>query len=454
GFGEHAAQRILENLQSRQSKTTRFTLAFAAGLAGPLLAWLKDGVPDAVAEVAGSFRRCQETVGDLDIVAHARHPGALIERFVQFPDVQEVRAHGGTRASVLLRQGIQVDLRVVPAASYGAAMHYFTGSKSHNIALRRLAQDRGWKLNEYGLYAGDERIAGATEHSIFAALGLDDIPPELRENRGEIDAARAHRLPHLVARRDLRGDLHLHTKASDGRDSLRAMALAARDLGLSYIAVTEHSQRLRVAHGLDAAALGRQREEVDRLNAELEGISILHGVEVDILADGSLDLPDEVLAGLDLVIGAVHADFSLPRAEQTRRILRAMDHPAFTMLAHPTGRLLLERDAYDVDLAQVLRHARQRGCCIEVNAQPNRLDLDDVWCRLARDEGVTLCINSDAHSAFDFAHLDYGIGQARRGWIERSQVLNALPLPALRKRLREITAPRRSPAAAGTGRSC
>jgi len=311
GFGERAAQRILDNLHSRQSKTTRFPLAYAAVVLGPLLAWLKDGVPGAVAEAAGSYRRRQETVGDLDIVAHARHPGALIERFVQYPDVQEVRAHGGTRASVLLRQGIQVDLRVVPAASYGAAMHYFTGSKSHNIVLRRLAQERGWKLNEYGLYQGDERIAGATEHSIFAALGMDDIPPELRENRGEVGAAQEHRLPHLVGRRDLRGDLHVHTKAGAGHDSLRAMALAARAQDLHYIAVTDR--------GLDPEALWRQREEIAQLNAELEDITILHGVEVDILPDGRLDLPDGVLAQLDLVIGAVQTDFSLPRAEQTRR---------------------------------------------------------------------------------------------------------------------------------------
>jgi DNA polymerase (family 10) len=347
-----------------------------------------------------------------------------------------VLVHGPTRASVLLRQGVQVDLRVVSSASFGAALHYFTGSKNHNIALRRLAQSQGFKLNEYGLFSGSERIAGATEHDVFARLGLDDIPPELRENRGEIEAAAAHRLPRLVECADLRGDLHVHTTASDGGDKLRTMVDAAREAGLDYIAITDHSPGLRVAHGLDADALLRQGEEIARLNDTLADFRILHGCEVDIHADGSLDLPDDVLRRLDLVIGSVHAGFGLARERQTTRILRALDRPVFHLLAHPLGRLLSGRAAIEVDMERVLRHARTRGCALEVNAQPDRLDLDDVWCRAAVEHGTLLAIGSDAHGRHDFSDLGFGVTQARRGWVEPGQVVNTWPLGRLCEWLR------------------
>jgi len=323
----------------------------------------------------------------------------------------------------------------VPEESYGAALYYFTGSRAHNIAVRRIAQKRGLKLNEYGIFRGKQRIAGGGEQEMFKALGLPFIPPELRENRGEIEAAHAGLLPKLVELADLRGDLHAHTRASDGHESLRGMADAATERGLEYLAITEHSKRLTVAHGLDSKRLLAQVEAIDEFNAGDHGVTLLKGVEVDILEDGGLDLPDPVLEKLDLVIGAVHSRFELSRARQTRRILRAMDNPFFTLLAHPSGRLIERRAPYDVDMPRIIRHARERGCYLELNANPERLDLLDTHCQLAREEGVLVSINSDAHSALDFDNLRYGVGQARRGWLEKRDVLNTRKLPALRKLL-------------------
>jgi len=328
-----------------------------------------------------------------------------------------------------------VDLRVVAEDAYGAALVYFTGSKAHNIALRSLAVAKGLKVNEYGVFEGARRIAGATEESVYAAAGLAWIPPELREDRGEIEAARAGTLPHLVELADLRGDLHAHSRASDGHDSLREMAAAAKARGFEYLAITEHSRRLAMAHGLDARRLAQQCEEIEALNAELQGITLLKGIEVDILEDGSLDLPDSALERLDLVVGAVHSRFDLTRAKQTARILRAMEHPRFDILAHPTGRLLDTREPYDVDMNAIIRQAARRGCALELNAHPERLDLLDSYCRMAKDEGVMVAIDSDAHSVADFDNLRFGIGQARRGWLSGADVLNTRSLAQLRKLL-------------------
>lgn len=435
GFGDKTAQRILDNLAARRSRKPRMPLARAASIAQPLLEWLA-APGDVAARLAGSLRRGQETVGDIDIVGCSRHPAVVLRRFTGYPDVASVLVHGPTRASILLRQGVQVDLRVVPKASFGAALHYFTGSKSHNIALRRLAQSQGFKLNEYGLFSGSERIAGATEHEVFARLGLDDIPPELRENRGEIEAAAAHRLPRLVERADLRGDLHVHTTSGDGRDGLRTMVDAARLAGLDYIAITDHGPGLREAHGLDADALLRQGEEIARLNDTLTDFRILHGCEVDIRADGSLGLPDDVLRRLDLVVGAIRAGFGLARERQTARILRALERPVFHLLAHPFGQQLSGQAEIDVDMERVLRQAHVRGCALEVNARPDRLDVDDVWCRAAVEHGTLLAIDSDAHSRYDVADLDFGVTRARRGWVEPAQVVNTWPLSRLCKWLR------------------
>ncbi len=436
GFGEKTEQNISQALEAHASQARRFKLATAAQYAEALHAFLQ-GIPGVQqVSVAGSFRRMRETVGDLDILVTAAADSPVMQRFTAYDEVAEVYSAGETRASILLKCGLQVDLRVVAQESYGAALHYFTGSKAHNIAIRRIAQQLGLKINEYGVFRGKRRIAGDSEESVYRAVGLPYIPPELREDRGEIEAARGGRLPQLVEQSDLRGDLHAHTKATDGHDSLRDMALAAKALGLEYLAITEHSRRLAVAKGLDPVRLARQCDEIDRLNAELEGITLLKGIEVDILEDGDLDLPDGVLERLDLVVGAVHSRFELSRAKQTERILRAMDHPHFTLLAHPSGRLIEQREPYDVDMLRIIRHAKQRGCFLELNAHPERLDLLDSHCQSAKEEGVLVSINSDAHSTFDFANLRYGVGQARRGWLEKADVLNTRPLAALRKLLK------------------
>jgi DNA polymerase (family X) len=356
--------------------------------------------------VAGSYRRCRETVGDIDILASASDGRHMMDHFVAYDEVREIVAKGGTRSTVILKCGLQVDLRVVRVESFGAALQYFTGSKAHNIEIRRRAQERKLKISENGVFAGQRRISSDTEESVYRAVGLPWIPAELRENRGEIEAAQAGKLPVLVELRDLKGDLHAHTKATDGHHSLKEMAQAAASRGLEYLAITEHSRRLTIAHGLDPQRLRRQIAEIDQLNAELGGVTVLKGVEVDILEAGRLDLPDEVLGELDLVVGAVHSQFTLSRTKQTERILRAMDHPHFTILAHPTGRLLDGREPYDVDMLRIIRHARERGCFLEINAQPNRLDLLDIHCQLARDEGVLVAISSDAHRcSFCFLRL-------------------------------------------------
>lgn len=436
GFGEKTELNILQAVEAHASQTRRFKLAVAAQYADALTAFLQAVPGVGQVTVAGSFRRMRETVGDLDILVTAAADSAVMQRFSAYDEVAEILSAGATRASAILKSGLQVDLRVVAQTSYGAALCYFTGSRAHNIAIRRIAQKLGLKVNEYGVFRGTERVAGEDEASVYKSVGLPWIPPELREDRGEIEAARDGRLPRLVEFSDLRGDLHAHTKATDGHDSLREMALAAKALGLEYLAITEHSRHLAVARGLDPLRLARQCDEIDRLNPELDGITLLKGIEVDILEDGSLDLPDEVLGRLDLVVGAVHSQFHLSRAKQTARILRAMDHPHFTMLAHPGGRLIDKREPYDVDMLRIIRQAKSRGCFLELNAHPERLDLLDSQCRMAKEEGVLVSINSDAHSTFDFANLNYGVGQARRGWLEKDDVLNTRPLAALRRLLK------------------
>lgn len=433
GFGEKSEQKILQAVASQLSKTRRFKLAAAAQYADALTAHLKAAPGVAQVEVAGSFRRQRETVGDLDILVTAAPDSAVVAAFTGYDEVAEVLASGATRAAVRLNSGLQVDLRVVAPESYGAALYYFTGSKAHSVAVRRLAQEEGLKINEYGVFRGRQRIAGASEESVFAAVGLPWIPPELREDRGEIEAAQEGRLPELVQREDLRGDLHAHTQATDGHDSLEAMAQAAAAAGLEYLAVTDHSQRLAMTRGLDPDRLAAQIDEIDRLNESLDGIRLLKGIEVDILEDGSLDLPDAVLATLDVVVGAVHSRFELPHAKQTKRILKAMDHKYFTLLAHPSGRLIDEREPCDLDMEAVVRHAHERGCGLELNAHPERLDLIDTWCMAAKQQGVLVSIDSDAHSVRDFANLRFGIGQARRGWLEAKDVLNTRPLAELRR---------------------
>ena len=431
GFGDRTEEAILEAVTARLAEQHRVKVSVATQVADALLAELRatPGVREAVA--AGSLRRQRETVGDLDLLVAVDRRSPVVARFAALPAVKRVLAQGPTRASVVLRNDLQVDLRAVAPASFGAAWAYFTGSKAHNIALRKVAQDAGLKLNEYGLWRGARRIAGATEASVFAALGLPWIEPELREDRGEIEAARTHRLPQLVRLEDLRGDLHAHTTDSDGRDDLEAMAEAARAMGLEYLAITDHTQRLAMVRGLDAGGLARQIDRIDALNARLPGITLLKGAEVDILEDGTLDLPDAVLGRLDLVVGGVHQRLDLPRERQTTRILRAMERPHFSILAHPTGRLIDERGPCALDLPRIIRAARERGCFLELNAHPARLDLDDVACRLAKDEGVLVSIDTDAHATHELDQRRFGVGQARRGWLGAADVLNTRSLATL-----------------------
>lgn len=427
GLGEKAEQKILEAVQAQLSKTTRYSIATAANIVEPLLRYLKQHGAVIQAQAAGSFRRMKETVGDIDVVVSSTRMAEVTAHFVAYGAVRRVLSHGPTRASVELGgQGMQVDLRVVEPASYGAALHYFTGSKAHNIEVRTLALKRGLKINEYGVYAGEERIAGETEESVFASVGLPFIAPELRENRGEIEAARDGRLPELVSLDQLKGDLHSHTVASDGRDSLRAMALAAMQRRLSYLGVTDHARHQ--GRSVDGEALARQSDEIDMLNDKLHGFTLLKGVEVDILEDGSLDLPDAVLAGLDYVIASVHDRYEMTREQQTARLMRAMDHPGVAILGHPTGRLLFDRGPSVLDIERVIRHAHECGCALELDSQPLRLDLNDNHCRMAKDIGAMVVIDSDAHTTEDFDDIRFGVGQARRGWLEARDVLNSRSL--------------------------
>lgn len=432
GFGEKTEIHIADALAVHAGSSSRFKLAVAAQYAEPLATWLRTipGVHQVV--IAGSYRRARETVGDIDILITAMADSPVMARFCSYDEIAEVLSHGPTRSSVVLKCKLQVDARVVSPESYGAALHYFTGSKAHNIAIRRLGQERGLKINEYGVFKGQARIAGETEESVYQAVGLPFIPPELREDRGEIEAARHGYLPKLIELGDLKGDLHAHSRASDGHDTLKKMAQAAQQRGFEYLAITEHSSRLTIARGLDSVQLTKQMDEIDRLNEQLQGITLLKGIEVDILEDGSLDLPDWVLGKLDLVVGAIHSHFGLSRARQTERILKAMDHPHFTLLAHPSGRLIAKREPYDVDMLRIIRKARERGCYLELNATPDRLDLLDTYCQAAKDAGVLISINSDAHSVLDFDNLRFGVGQARRGWLEKQNVLNTRSLQELR----------------------
>ncbi len=437
GFGEKSEAAILEAL-AFHTGDRRYLLPDVRAELDALLGELGKLSGLQHLEPAGSYRRGRDTVGDLDLLALAADGAALMKCLREYSRVQTVLGSGDTKTSVQLRQGLQVDLRVVEPEAFGSAMLYFTGSQAHNVALRRRAKERDLKLNEYGLFRGDERVAGATEEDVYKALGLPWIPPELREDHGEIETAEKNALPKLIEQSDIRGDLHMHTTWSDGAESVREMAEAARTFGYSYIAITDHSQRLTVANGLDETRLRKQMEEIDLLGDSLDGITVLKGIEVDILEDGTLDMADEVLEQLDVVIGSVHSHFQLSRDRQTERLLKAMDHPCITGIGHPTGRLLLRRPGVDLDMERIIAHAAQRGCFLEVNANPQRLDLNEIFLRMAVDQQVLLCINTDAHRSRDFENLGYGVSQARRGWVTASSVLNTLPIAKLKRELQSI----------------
>lgn len=386
--------------------------------------------------VAGSLRRMKETVGDVDMLVVSKRPKIVMDHFVTLPGVSRVYAHGDTKSSVLFRSGLQADLRVVPAESYGAALNYFTGSKDHNVAMRQLAIAKGLKLNEYGLYRGTKRIAGKTEEEIYKALGLRYVEPELREATGELNAARTGKLPNLVGYGDLRGDLQTQSEWTDGHDSIEAMAKAAAAKGLEYIAITDHTHSLAITNGLDEKRIRKQWTEVDRVQKLMKGkIAVLKGTECDVLPDGRLDLPDAILAKLDIVGVSVHTHVKLSRKAQTERIIRAIENPHVDIFFHPTGRIVGKRPPYEVDMEAVVKAAHRTGTALEVNAT-ERLDLKDEYVRMAVRAGVKLAINSDAHSAAGVGECEFGIAQARRGWAEKGGVVNAQPLAKMLKILR------------------
>jgi len=436
GFGSRTEEKILEAIERRGAETgesKRLKLSVAEGMALPLVKYLQKSKGVKTVDVAGSYRRKLETVGDLDILAICEKDSSAIDRFVKYEDVAEVVSKGKTRSTVILRSGMQVDLRVIPQVSYGAALHYFTGSKAHTIAIRRIGVEKGLKINEYGVFKGKKRVAGRTEKEVYKKVGLVYIEPELRENRGEIEAAQKKRLPELVTLEDIKGDLHTHTNATEGHDSIEEMANSAVERGYQYIAVTDHSKHLAITKGLDEKRLARQIEEIDRLNKKTEKIVILKGIEVDILEDGSLDLSDAILKRLDLVVGSIHHKFNLSQDKQTDRILRAMSNPYFKILAHPSGRLINEREPYEIDMQQIIKAAKDKGIALELNAQPERLDLTDIYCKMAKDIGVMVAISTDAHSRGNLEFMRYGVYQARKGWLEARDVLNTKTARELKK---------------------
>jgi DNA polymerase (family X) len=437
GMGPKKETLILKAVEERQKDAGRHLLPDTASVSAELVGYLREHAPGVEFVPVGSLRRGCETCGDIDVLAAGGDPG-LMDVFVAHPKVERVLGQGDTKTSVRLVGGYQADLRLVPTDSLGAAMQYFTGSKAHNIALRDRAIQHGFKLNEYGLFKVDDetRVAGETEQGIYQALGLAWIEPELRELRGEIDAALEGRLPRLLTESDLLGDLHMHTTVTDGRDDIEAMAAAAHRMGHRYIAITDHSKALAMANGLDEHRALEHAARVRALNGRFEGLTLLAGIECDILPDGRLDLADDCLAQLDVVVASVHSQFSQEEAQMTDRLLRALECPWVDVLGHPTGRLLLKRDGLRIDLEQVTAAAARHGVAMEINCQVDRLDLNDAHARLARDRGVRVVISTDAHSVAALGNLRWGVQMARRAWLGPDDVLNTRDLDALRPLLR------------------
>jgi DNA polymerase (family 10) len=437
GMGARKEQLLLRSLEERKQHANRHLLPDTADTAARLIDYLGSRVAGVTFDPVGSLRRGSETCGDIDVLALGAGQDVM-SVFTSYPLVERILGEGDTKSSVLIRGGYQADLRLVTQESRGAALQYFTGSKSHNIALRDRALERGMRLNEYGLYraADNARLAGDTEESIYDALDLAWVPPELREQRGEIDAASARSLPVLIERSDLRGDLHMHTTETDGKDDLETMVLAARDAGLEYIAITDHSKALAMANGLDEARALQHAARIRELNQRVEGIEVLAGIECDILPDGRLDLADDCLAALDIVVASVHSAIRQEEAEITERLLRAIEHPAVDIIAHPTSRLLLRREPSRLNLDRVIKAAAAHGVALEINCHADRLDLSDVNARLARERGAKLVISSDAHSRAALAMTRWGVVVARRAWATKHDVLNTLPLEQFRRALR------------------
>ncbi len=436
GFSDKIEQKILDKTMFAKKIGKRFMYSVAEPHANAILDYMQKSKDILKVLVAGSFRRRKDTVGDLDMVATSKNPKKVIDYFVQYPDVKDIILHGDTRSTIILKSNIQVDFRCVQEDSYGSALHYFTGSRAHVLAIRKLAVQRDLKINEYGIFRGKQSISGSSEEDIYKTMGFSYIEPELRENRGELEASRKGELPHLINQEDMRGDLHMHTTYSDGQNSIEEMARAAMGFGYEYIAITDHSKHLSIVHGMDEKKLRTELDEIDRLNEKLKDITILKSIEVDILEDGSLAMSNSLLKELDLVVAGVHDKFNLSAKQQTKRILKAMENPYFTILAHPTGRLINQREAYSLDMELLFKETVQRGCFLEINSQPKRLDLNDIYAKIAKDLGVRFSISTDSHNERSLYYMKYGIYQARRGWIEKKNVINTLPLSELKEMLK------------------
>jgi DNA polymerase (family 10) len=435
GFGEKLEQKILHALERSQQDLGRTLLAGAWPVAEAMAARLRKIAGVEEVEVAGSFRRRRETIGDLDVLVCGTNAEAVMAAFVGDPSVADNLGQGETKSSVRLKSGLQVDLRLVPRESFGAALLYFTGSKAHNIELRRIAIEKGLSLNEYGLTRGDRQVAGRTEEDVYRALGLAWIPPELREAHGEIELARVGALPRLVALEDLRADLHLHSDRSDGKDTLEEMVRACRERGYSYCAITEHSKSLAMIQGFNEARVRKSVHEIEAVRKQVPGIEVLHGLEVDILADGALDLGDDALALLDWVIISLHSRLDQPGEVVTARVLKALEHPAVCAMGHPSARLIGTRPPAQLDFERVFARAAALGVAMEINAQPDRMDLSDVNARLAKERGVRFVIDTDAHGVNQLDHMRYGVFNARRAGLTKEDVLNTLPVERFRKAL-------------------
>ncbi len=430
-MGKKLQEKILKGIGQLMVSEGKFKLVTAVSYAEQIAKELKKSKAVQRLEFAGSLRRKKDLVGDVDILVISSQPQKVMDIFVNSDGVKEVLAEGNTKSSILLKCGLQVDLRVVENESFGAALYYFTGSKEHNVAVRDMAKKIGFKINEYGIFRKNKKIAGEKEEDIFKVMGLSYIEPELRENRGEIQLAKIGKLPHLLEERDLRGDLHMHTKESDGKDTIEAMVEAAKKKGYEYIAITEHSKAVTVAHGKDEKELLRHFEKIDRINSRLKNFKVLKGVEVDIKPDGSLDLNDDFLRQCDIVNAAIHSRFEMPMDLMMQRIIKAFENKNVDVFVHPTGRLLKERAAYALDMEKLLLAAKTNGIAMELNAYPDRLDLNDVHCKLAKDIGVKIVLGTDSHSATQLDNMRWGVYTARRGWLEKSDVLNTLPVKEL-----------------------
>jgi len=433
GFGEKTEQRILEAIRLHEEGQSRTLLAVAWPIADEILEHMRKNAPIDKASIAGSARRMRETVGDLDLLVTSPDPAAAMRAFTSMPMVKEVVLAGDTKATVLLKARIQADIRVLEPGSWGAGLVYFTGNKDHNIHLRTMAIERGWKLDEYGIFEGKKKIAGETEEDVYGAFNLPWIPPEIREENGEIEAAQAGKLPRLVELKDIRGDFHVHTNNSDGMDPIEAMVQAAVARGYEYVGISDHSPAVVVANGLSPDAVRMHRARIRAVNKQFEGkITILTGTECDILDGGVLDYPDEILRELDYTVVSVHSKFTLTQEEQTERVIKALKNPYANIFAHPTTRLIGSRDPIEIDLEAVMEAAAATGTALEVNAYPNRMDLDGAHARMAKEKGCVLAVDTDSHARGQLENMRFGVGTARRGWLEAKDVVNAWPLDRVR----------------------